>query len=127
MSISGRRRSGHKDGDVLRELRLQIDIRGGEVDVAGVEDDVVVRVAHAWGGGEGGGQRRGKSAGGGRCRQKDLNRRGRRGAGRGGRTLSEELGGAEAVDLVHGDLRVHLLALVGHGAGCRRGARVQEK
>ena len=36
------------DGDVPGELGLEIDGVGGEVDVTGVEDDVVVRVAHAW-------------------------------------------------------------------------------
>jgi len=63
------------DGDVPGELGLEIDGVGGEVDVTGVENDVVVRVAHAWereSGAAASGMTKRWAAAGGHC----LNRRG---------------------------------------------------
>ena len=102
------------DGDVPGELGLEIDGVGGEVDVTGVENDVVVRVAHAWereSGAAASGMTKRWAAAGGHC----LNRRGGGAGSRAPRTLAEELLGAETVDLVHDDGGVHLGALIRHG------------
>lgn len=114
------------DGDVPGELGLEIDGVGGEVDVTGVEDDVVVRVAHAWER-ESGAAASGvtKAMGGGRWALFEPS------GGWGGvappRTLAEELLGAETVDLIHDDGGVHLGALIRHGdcvcGGGRRAKR----